>query len=850
MDSVAAVGDTGYSPRPMTTEPVPARSADTALGVPVPAMFVVFFLSGMAGLVYQVAWSRLLTLVIGVSTFAITTVVCTFMLGLALGAWLVGRRIERLRDPLLAYAVIEGLIGLYAALTPWIFDAMQPLYAWVFPRFDRVGLNVVRVALSTAALLVPTTLMGATLPLLARAVSQGRSEEVRGAGLLYAVNTLGAVAGCALAGFVLLATLGINGSLFTAAGINVTIAAAILLGRRRDAPAASAAGARGPEGSPTSAAGSTFVLIVFFLSGIAALGYEVLWTRALLVYLKASTYAFCVMLCVYLLGVAVGSAAATPLAARTRRPLGALALCQLAVAATVVAGMLTFPRLDAVRSALIGPSVHSFGLAIGLMIGQAACVLLLPTLFMGAMFAFGVAAYQGRAGGIGRRVGYLYAANTAGNIVGAILVGFLLISLLGVRHSMVGLVGLNLLLAAALFAREGRRPGAIVWPLAAACAAFAAVHVGVPRQLFYESITRPPNRVVYYREGASDTVAVVESAKDRSRALIYSDGRGAAGTGTLRWNLYEGHLLMLLHPEPRDVLHICYGSGNSVLSLTRYDTEHIDVVELSPHVRETSRYFWTNENVLESDRVNLVIEDGRNFALGTDRTYDVISLEPPNIYTAGVVNLYSEEFYRLCRRRLNPGGIMMQWLPTIQLAAADRGMLIRAFAEAFPWVSVWQQLNTTTLLLVGSDRPIQIDVDELDRRLRATPAMQRDLVAMGVENAYGFLSYYLLGDATTRKLVEPYAPVRDDRTVVDYSIPRFVGSGFGFSIFTYMIGDEQRNPTRVLGERMREYAAWGDPASTIVPDPCQAKRLDLAIQRRMSGQPGDAAAAAVIPGCP
>jgi len=818
-------------------------------------MFVVFFLSGMAGLVYQVAWSRLLTLVIGVSTFAITTVICTFMLGLALGAWLAGQRIERLRDPLLVYAVIEGLIGVYAALTPWIFDAMQPLYAWVFPRFDRLGLNVVRVALSTAALLLPTTLMGATLPLLSRAVSRGRTEGVRGAGLLYAVNTLGAVAGCALAGFVLLGTLGINGALFTAACINVGIAVAIVFGRGRGSatvPALSVppAAVAASDHAPTAAPGSTLVLVVFFLSGIAALGYEVLWTRALLVYLKASTYAFCVMLCVYLLGVALGSAAATPLAARTRRPLRALAVCQLGVALTVVAGMLAFPQLDALRRAVMGPSVRSFGLAVALMIGQAACVLLLPTLFMGAMFAFGVAAYQEGTGGIGRRVGYVYAANTAGNIVGAIFVGFVLISVLGVRHSMVGLVGLNLLLAAALVAHERRRAGAVFGLMAAAIAAAALVHVGVPRHLFYDSITRPPNRIVYYREGASDTVAVVESAKDGGRALIYSDGRGAAGTGTLPWNLYFGHLLMLLHQEPRDVLHICYGSGNSVMSLTRYDTDRIDVVELSPHVRETSRYFWTNENVLESDRVNLVIEDGRNFALGTDRTYDVISLEPPNIYTAGVVNLYSEEFYRLCRRRLKPGGVMMQWLPTIQLATADRGMLIRAFADAFPWVSVWQQLNTTSLLLVGSDRPIRVDVDELDRRLRATPAMRRDLEAMGLENAYGFLSYYLLGDASTRKLVEAYRPVRDDKTVVDYSIPRFVGSGFGFSIFTYMIGDEQRNPNRVLAERMKEYAAWGDPASTIVPDPCQAKRLDLAIRRRMSGQSGDAAAGAVIAGCP
>jgi hypothetical protein len=235
--------------------------------------------------------------------------------------------------------------------------------------------------------------------------------------------------------------------------------------------------------------------------------------------------------------------------------------------------------------------------------------------------------------------------------------------------------------------------------------------------------------------------------------------------------------------------------------------------------------------------VNLIIEDGRNYLLGTERLYDVISLEPPNIFSAGVVNLYSVEFYELARARLKPGGIMVQWVPTIETSIDDRGSLLRAFTEVFPYVSVWQQLASSTLLFVGSTEPVQVDVDEIENSMQAGE-MRKDVEAMGVKNALGFLSFFLLDDASARRLAEHHEPVRDDRTIVDYSMPRFVGSGFGFSIFTLAIGDKEHNPRSVLNERFAEYKGWGDPASAIVADPVQARRVDRAIQLRKSGKPG------------
>jgi spermidine synthase len=365
--------------------------------------------------------------------------------------------------------------------------------------------------------------------------------------------------------------------------------------------------------------------------------------------------------------------------------------------------------------------LETFGQAALLMLSQAGIVLLAPTLCMGAMFPLAIAAYHDGRANVGQSVGLLYAVNTAGNIVGSVLIGFLAIASFGVRDSILGMMAMNLGVAAAIGVRESASPGLrVAWPLAA-IALLVAVDQGVSRQIFFDTFEKPKgSEIIYYREGATDTVAVIDRKQPRARTLVYSDGRGAAGTHTLLWNLYLGHLPMLLHDDPQEVLHVCFGSGNSLMALTRHEPERIDMAELSPHVRETAKYFWTNEDVVNHPSVNLVIEDGRNFVLGTEQSYDVVSLEPPNIFSAGVVNLYTQEFYELVLSRMKPGGIMLQWLPTDQLTESDRGHLIRAFTEAFPAVTIWQQLESPVLLLLGTREPLQVDLEAFRQRFDAS----------------------------------------------------------------------------------------------------------------------------------
>jgi len=823
--------------------PVMADRVPPAAGRRYALAFVLFFSSGAAGLIYQVAWSRMLSLVIGVTILAITTVVCTFMAGLGLGAWVFGRHARRWGDPLRLYGLVEAGIGAYALLTPLLFHWVQELYGSLSGEWGELQLIFARVVISAAVLIVPTTLMGGTLPLLSRAVSeQGDGKDAaRDVGRLYAVNTIGAVVGCLGAGFFLLGELGIRSSLFVAAMLNLAIAAvAIAATRGRDAETApvSERPAAPADSSttvidPTRFDGRMLVLVALFFSGFAALGYEVLWTRALQVYLRTSTYAFSLMLAVYLLGIALGSFAASAPASRSRRPLFGIALCQLGVAASAVLSLAAFPYVEELAFALLGiDRIHTFAQAVALMFGQAALVMLLPTLFMGATFPFGVAAYHRSSEGVEQSVGVLYATNTLGNIAGALVVGFGTISLIGVRHSLVLMVAIDLLVVAMIGARLA--PTAVrkvAWGLASV-AALAATHIGLSQQIFFDSMKmRPIEEIVYYREGASDTIFVTETrGMKRHRTLIYADGRGAAGTWTLRWNLYLGHLPMLLHPDPQEVLHICFGSGNSVLALTRHDPERIDAVELSPHVRETAEWFWTNENVLEHPKVHLIIDDGRNHLLRTRRSYDVISMEPPTIHAAGVVNLYTREFYTLAHGRLNEGGMVMQWLPTGSMPTDDRARLIRTFTDSFPHSYLFQELDSTQLLIIGTLEPLQVDVDAIDRRL-SSEAVVADAAIMETPTGAELLSYFLLGDASTRRLGASHQAVTDDRTIVDYTIPLDMDSGFGLD-YMHPLGDEGYSHQQVTLDRLREYAEWQDPVSLIVPDAAQARRVELAIAKR------------------
>jgi spermidine synthase len=770
---------------------------------------VVFFLSGATALVYEVLWTRQLALVFGVTTYAVATVLATYMAGLALGSYLGGRWVDHARNPLAVYAALEAGIGLYALAVPVLFAAVQPAYV-LLHRFDLSYpvFSFGRALLAGGVLLLPTTLMGGTFPVLTRFWVRSHRDVGRGVGVLYFINTAGAIAGCLLAGFVLIERLGLTGTMQLAAAANLALAAvATLLALRSPAPTPfSPREETAHDDPPVSALEARLVLFSAGLSGFVALAAEVLWARALLRYVYNSTYAFTTMLATFLAGIALGSALFSLLLARTRRAVLAFAGLLGGVGVGLAAATILFPQLRGLSSLLLGTDVlFSFRRAIVTMVLRAGFVLLPPTVFLGALLPLAITICAREPSALGRGVGRVYAVNTLGAICGSLAVPFVLIPTLGMQGTLTLLVAASLVASGTVAAVAVRGFGRRVAAGSVAGAVLAAILAALPADIFRRTFLPTPADLVYYREGATDTVGVSEHFGQR--AIHYEDQRGTASTFSYGFNFFLGHLPMLLHPgTPRRVLHICFGVGNSLSAVAAHEElERVDNVELSPHVLEAGRYFWTNNDVLDNPKVRTIIDDGRNFLATTRDTYDVILLEPPETFTAGVINLYTTEFYRAALTRLAADGLMMQWVPTGLAPVEQERRLFRAFADVFPHATMWWQLNGGCALLIGTKEALRIDYQRLRTHMQE-PRVARDLELSQVRDVDHLLSFFVFDEAGFGDFVRDVPPTTDDHTMLDFSMPRYLGSGYGFGQWNSFVRRGGVYPLLVSAERSRFYA--------------------------------------------
>ena len=788
-----------------------------------------YILSGACGLVYEVVWTRRLSLTFGITVFATSTVLAAFMAGLGLGSYLVARRIDRSPNPVRVYALLEVGIGLYALAVPWIFDALEPLYT-----------TVARAAVAFAVLLVPTTMMGGTVPAIGRYLVRHPGSVGWNVGLLYALNTLGAVAGCLAAGFVLVASLGMSGTIALTAAANVALGALLLLagvgadGAERPAPGAAPA---------VTSRAVRLAVFVFAASGFSALAYEVVWTRVLVVYVHNTTYAFSVMLAVFLAGLTLGDVLLMRAYDRVRRPLRWLGGVEVLIGLSVIAAAAAYVQVptqeltpvphsvqvparfeggllrleddvatqllqgEALRDAPLA-GVTSWREALGVMFTRSGLVLLPGALLFGMTFPLVARVVCFAMGTLGRDLGGAYAANTFGAIVGSLAGGFLLVPAFGLRGTLVVLSGLNIALGGLCWVADaqGRRRALVA---AATVALVALPAAAIPPHIFFDALQFGALRLVYYYEGVTDTTGVWESTVDGSRIVTYGDMRGTAGTHSDYFNRSQGHLAHLLHPRPTRSLQIGFGVGNTLAAAALHpEVEQLDCAELSPHVRQTAPYFWTNDDVLANPKVHLIVDDGRNYLLRTRERYQVITLEPPDIFTAAVVNLYTEEFYRLAARALTDDGLLCQWIPPGEMSELDVQMLVRAFLDVFPETTLWEEGRPGPLLLIGTKRPLRIDVADLARRVQREP-VHADLVRLRYPDAAAILDLFIAGPERTRQWVADVPPVTDDHTFVDFSTPKRLYSGFGLGYFR-LRGEEADTfrahvaSTQALYQRLRE----------------------------------------------
>jgi spermidine synthase len=749
-------------------------------------LLAVFLLSGASGLIYQVLWQRQLSLVFGVSAYATATVLAAFMAGLALGGYAAGRVADRVRSPLVWYGVVEILIGLCGLLTPPAFTALQDVYG---PLYHAVGGSalapMIRFGIAFAVLLVPTALMGASFPLIVRAALGSRDDGGRAIGLLYAINTLGAVVGTLAAGFVLIGEVGIRGSIGVAAALNLAAGVAALVVGQRVAPAAN------PDDVPVATARIScppalvrLLPYLLAISGFCSLAYEVVWTRLLVLFLESTTYAFTVMLAAFLLGITLGSAAVSQFLRRaTNGPL-ALAVLQALVAVSSLLALQVLATMEPLLASLGFASAE--GPSISAMAVLAFTAMFPPALFLGMSFPLAVTLFTAGGEQVGRRLGSLYAANVFGAIFGALAAGFLLVPVLGSNATLTLLAGLNALAALATLGVDAGTPGRTRLGAAVASVAIVGLLSALAPRAYADLLAArfPGEQILWSEEGLETTVTITRTDDDHLAMYLNHHHQANDADWMVFFHRMLGHLPMLLHPAPREVLVVGLGGGATAGATTRYEGAHITVVELSRSVVRGADWFRdVNYAVNERPNLTMLIDDGRNHLMVAGRSYDVITADAIWPTHAGSTNLYSVEYYRLARCSLNEGGLMLQWVNR-DLPEQEHKLLMRSFLQVFPHVSLWFDGS----LLVGSDRPVDRSLPWVDRVFEQ-PIARAALSQVNIRGGDDVRRRYLGDRATIEAYVGDGPLITDDRPRLEY----FLGLGSN--------SGPRKNPNRGLTGR-------------------------------------------------
>jgi spermidine synthase len=717
-----------------------------------------FLASGCAALIYEVIWFHLLRLVIGSSALSLGILLATFMGGMFLGSALLPRVVPAGRHPLRVYGALEIGIGLFGVLLPVALPAVRAVYV-EFSGYGAWGIAL-RALVAGILILPPTALMGATLPAIARRFPRS-SGGASALGLLYGANIAGAVLGCGLTGFYLLPRWDVEMATGVAAALNFAAGGiALWLARgarpRAEEPAHAREAIRGslrPE----------VVYLVTAVSGMTALGAQVVWTRLLALLFGGTTYTFAIILAVFLAGLAIGSALAASALRRGRDTGELLAFCQLLLVPALLYAAIVIARVLPYSSSL---RFTPIGIVHALHVLRSLEVALPATILWGMSFPLALAAAA--QDDTGRSTGNVYAANTFGAVLGALGVSLVAIPLWGTQVSeriLIAGAGASALVAFLAVRRGATASGAAgnrsrpplragVFASVAVAAPLAAwgLAPGLPAQ--FQAIGRyiwrynPGAQVPYVEEGASSTVAV-RITPNRTRHFHVA-GKVEASTDPLDMRLQRllGHLSALVHPSPRSVLVVGLGTGVTAGSFVVHpEVSRIVICEIEPRVvGAASRYFGTeNHNVLADPRVEVIDDDARHFLATTKERFDVITSDPIHPWVRGNSILFSREYYAIVKRRLNPGGVATQWVPLYETSEAAVKIQMRTFFGAFPDGTVWNSREGGggyDVVLLGQTGPTRIDVAAIQNRIDGSPRLLDSLSEVGLGSAIDLLASY------------------------------------------------------------------------------------------------------------
>lgn len=801
--SPADPGISGPSPTtaPAAGEAGPARAPGPTTSEPPGAgvrrlLLALFFLSGACGLIYEVVWMRMLTLVFGATAFATSTILASFFAGLAVGSFWFGRVVDRGRDPLKVYALLEVGVGVFAFLMPVLFAGITVVYVAASRALDLgyYPANLLRFVLAFGVLVVPAALLGGTLPAVVRFfVRRPDGVDPAGAeppyerlgwnvGLLYAVNTFGAVVGTVAAGFFLILLLGVRETAYVAGVVNLVIAAVVWMMARRmeEGREGTVPGDTDPPvtgAGPLSPGLARLALWAVGVSGFCALALEVLWTRALVFFLDISTHAFTTILTAFLVGIALGSLAVARLVDRRRRLLAWLGGIVGLLGVTAVLALPTLNHLTPVLERMMGMSLDA---ALpwkwaGMRFLTALAVVLVPCVLAGMTLPVVTRIYTRSVEVVGASLGTVYAVNTLGGVLGSVAAGFLLIPAVGVQNGVFLVAGIAVLLGGILVTADPLTGRTGRWGAAAGTAlllglgtAFAVVRGPTVLTSWFEG--RESVEVLSYDERIGATVKVFENATGERQISV--DGFPVAGETVVLQDIQKalGHLPLLLSDVPSPRVNIVgFGAGGTSWAVTLYDPAVVECVELVPAVPDAAGWFEAiNHGVLDDPRYTLIRGDGRNHALVSVATYDVITIDATSPKMAGNGSLYAFEFYSLMKERLSERGILVQWLPLHLLSPAELRMTARTFMEAFPHTTLWLTPLRQYGILVGTQEELRIDAEGLRARLER-PEVLAELAPLAVRDVVDVLSWFVMGEDALARYAEGARINTDNHPYLEFS---------------------------------------------------------------------------------
>jgi len=743
-------------------------------------ILLLFLLSGFSSLLYEVIWIRVFGLIFGNTTLAVSTVLTAFMLGLGLGSLTIGNRIRRFKNQLKIYALLEVGIGLSALLVPALQESIVSFLSLIYTAVSDLPFlfYIIKFVIAFLIMFPATFLMGGTLPVIAQAIIKEKRKIGFHIGILYGINTFGAMLGAFITGFYLISVVGVIESLFLGVILNLVVGLiAYQLSRFIDDKSGDLQAKQAIQDQPFPFE-VKLVFIIIAISGFCALGYEVLWTRLLVYVFSNSVYAFTIMLTTFLFGIAFGSFIGGKLADRISNSVKQLGFIQIAIGIISLLISLVLINFSELHNLIFTVDrVTTWWQWTGVRFLESFIIMLFPTLLMGASFPIAIKILTPALDHLGRRIGLLYFLNTIGGVVGSFLTGFVFIILLGTSATIGILIVINIMAGIVLlYWQKINNSKIFIFGAVTIFVTIILILIFIPTTPFQKisSIIEKDFPLIDFREGIEGTVTVHQKITPNSNLKrIDVNGLNVAGTSFLLRTIQtlQGHLPFLIHGNAKDVLQIGFGSGQTSHAALLYPLNSFRLVEISREVLELSQIHFTeiNKDVINNPKFQYTISDAKNFVKYTDEKYDIIMNDANYPVSTGSSSLFTRDHFENCIKKLKKGGILSTWFAA-DMAPEDFKIVLRTFQSVFPHCMLWMAPNCINkhIVLMGAIEPITINFKRL-QNVFLDKSIKDEFAGININSAFDLLSCFVLDRNEIKNISSDVVLNTDNKPILEFS---------------------------------------------------------------------------------